>query len=60
LDRASRVLEARGYRTHEFGDSVLLERRRCGADRSAAKPGSAPSARRPASAPTGCSRRASA
>ena len=60
LDRASRELEARGYRTHEFGDSVLLERRRCGADCGAAKPGSAPSARRPASAPTGCSRRASA
>jgi S-adenosylmethionine:tRNA ribosyltransferase-isomerase len=60
LDRAGRVLEARGYRTHEFGDSVLLERSRCGADFTATKPGSAPSAARPASAPTGCWRRASA
>jgi S-adenosylmethionine:tRNA ribosyltransferase-isomerase len=60
LDRAHRLLEARGYRTHEFGDSVLLECSRCGADFTAPKPGSAPSAARPASAPTGCSRRASA
>jgi S-adenosylmethionine:tRNA ribosyltransferase-isomerase len=60
LDRASRVLEARGYRTHEFGDSVLIERSRCGLVCTAPKPGSAPSAARPASAPTGCSRRASA
>ncbi len=28
LRRASGELEARGYRTHEFGDSVLIERRR--------------------------------
>jgi S-adenosylmethionine:tRNA ribosyltransferase-isomerase len=27
LARASSELEARGYRTHEFGDSVLLEKR---------------------------------
>ncbi len=27
LARVGRELEARGYRTHEFGDSVLLERR---------------------------------
>jgi S-adenosylmethionine:tRNA ribosyltransferase-isomerase len=60
LDRASRVLEARGYRTHEFGDSVLIERSRCGLVCTAPKPGSAPSAARPASAPTGCWRRASA
>jgi S-adenosylmethionine:tRNA ribosyltransferase-isomerase len=26
LERASQELEARGYRTHEFGDSVLVER----------------------------------
>jgi len=24
LDRASMELDARGYRTHEFGDSVLI------------------------------------
>ena len=28
LARANAALEARGYRTHEFGDSVLIERRR--------------------------------
>src|SRR5438046_4139062 len=28
LRRADRELEAGGYRTHEFGDSVLVERRR--------------------------------
>lgn len=27
LQRADRELEARGYRTHEFGDSVFIERR---------------------------------
>src|SRR5436190_1137453 len=27
LDRATAALEARGYRSHEFGDSVLVERR---------------------------------
>jgi len=27
LRRADRELEAGGYRTHEFGDSVLIERR---------------------------------
>ena len=41
LQRADRVLEAGGFRTHEFGDSVLIERgsekyssevRRCEAD----------------------------
>jgi S-adenosylmethionine:tRNA ribosyltransferase-isomerase len=28
LERANAELEARGYRTHEFGDSILIERRR--------------------------------
>jgi S-adenosylmethionine:tRNA ribosyltransferase-isomerase len=28
LERASKELDARGYRTHEFGDSVLIERSR--------------------------------
>jgi S-adenosylmethionine:tRNA ribosyltransferase-isomerase len=28
LERANAALESRGYRTHEFGDSVLIERRR--------------------------------
>jgi S-adenosylmethionine:tRNA ribosyltransferase-isomerase len=28
LERANGELEARGYRTHEFGDSILIERRR--------------------------------
>ena len=27
LARASAALETRGYRTHEFGDSVLVERK---------------------------------
>jgi len=31
LRRADRELEAGGYRTHEFGDSVLVERRARGA-----------------------------
>jgi len=31
LRRADRELEAGGYRTHEFGDSVLIERRARGA-----------------------------
>ena len=29
LARATTALEARGYRSHEFGDSVLVERRDC-------------------------------
>ncbi|HYG81541.1 MAG TPA: hypothetical protein VD861_14185, partial [Pyrinomonadaceae bacterium] len=28
LERTSAELDARGYRTHEFGDSVLIERAR--------------------------------
>ena len=31
LDRADGELAGRGYRTHEFGDSVLIERHRAGA-----------------------------
>ena len=31
LERATAELEARGYRTHEFGDSVLIERQGRGA-----------------------------
>jgi len=32
LCRAGKELEAMSYRTHEFGDSVLIERKACGAD----------------------------
>jgi S-adenosylmethionine:tRNA ribosyltransferase-isomerase len=31
LNRAGKELEAMSYRTHEFGDSVLIERKACGA-----------------------------
>jgi S-adenosylmethionine:tRNA ribosyltransferase-isomerase len=31
LDSVQEILEAQGYRTHEFGDSVFIERsHRCG------------------------------
>jgi S-adenosylmethionine:tRNA ribosyltransferase-isomerase len=31
LDSVQQILEAQGYRTHEFGDSVFIERsHRCG------------------------------
>ncbi|HJV62268.1 MAG TPA: S-adenosylmethionine:tRNA ribosyltransferase-isomerase [Albitalea sp.] len=51
LRRASRALERHGYRTHEFGDSVLIERagvRRAAAASSSARPAQPA---RPASAP---------
>jgi S-adenosylmethionine:tRNA ribosyltransferase-isomerase len=36
LARGARELDARGYRTHEFGDSVLIERRAANCQRAAA------------------------
>ena len=39
LGRADGELEARGYRTHEFGDSLLIERV---AGATAAQPGTSP------------------
>lgn len=46
LRRADAQLEARGYRTHEFGDSVFVERARPRPFLSDARPSSEPEARR--------------
>ena len=54
LERVTAELECGGYRTHEFGDSVLIERRYHGGEKAGYRPKELPATKRPRTGRRAC------